>query len=54
MRKCVTTHAILAALLACYVTADVSAQILFAGDNNGLSVNGKELTLTIYTKVYLM
>ena len=41
MRKCVTTQTIIAALLAFYVTADVSAQIRLAGDNNGLSVNGK-------------
>ena len=41
MRECKTTHAIIAALLAFFVTADVSAQILFAGDNNGLSVNGR-------------
>ncbi len=42
MRKCATfTHAIFSALLALYVTADASAQILFSGDNNGLSVNGK-------------
>ena len=41
MRKCVTTHAIFATVLACYVTVDVSAQIRFAGDNDGLSVNGK-------------
>ena len=40
MRKCVTMHAIFAALLACYATADVAAQIRFAGDKNGLSVNG--------------
>ena len=38
-----TTHAIFAALLAFYATADVSAQVLFAGDNNGLSVNGKRI-----------
>lgn len=41
MRKCVTMHAIFAALLACYGTADVAAQIRFAGDEDGLSVNGK-------------
>ena len=41
MRKCVTTHAIIATLLAFYVTADVSAQIRFTGDKNGLSVNGE-------------
>lgn len=41
MRKCATTQTIIAALLAFYVTADVSAQIRLAGDNNGLSVNGK-------------
>ena len=41
MRKCVTTHTTVVALLAVYVTADVSAQIRFAGDKDGLSVNGK-------------
>ena len=41
MRKCVTAHAIIAALIAFYVTTDVSAQIRFAGGKNGLSVNGK-------------
>ncbi|MCY3613844.1 MAG: hypothetical protein OXH03_01985 [Bacteroidetes bacterium] len=41
MRKCATAHAIIAVLLAFYVTADVSAQIRFAGDKDGLSVNGK-------------
>ena len=41
MRKCVTMHAVFAALLACYATADVAAQIRFAGDEDGLSVNGK-------------
>ena len=41
MRKRVTAHAIIAVLLAFYVTADVSAQIRFAGDKDGLSVNGK-------------
>ena len=40
MRKCVTMHAIFAALLACYATADVAAQIRFAGNKDGLSVNG--------------
>ena len=43
MIKCVTIHAIFAALLACYVTADVAAQIRFSGDNSGLSVNGKTI-----------
>ncbi len=41
MRKWVTTQTIIAALLAFCVTADVSAQVRLAGDNNGLSVNGK-------------
>ena len=41
MRKCVPMQAFIAALLAIYATADVSAQIRFAGDTNGLSVNGK-------------
>ena len=41
MTNCVTTHAIIAALLAFCVTGGVSAQIRFSGDNNGLSVNGK-------------
>lgn len=42
MRTCATfTHAIISALFALYATADVSAQILFSGDNSGLSVNGK-------------
>ena len=41
MSKCVTMHAIFAALLACYATADVAAQIRFAGNKDGLSVNGK-------------
>ena len=40
MRKCVTAHAIIAVLLAFYVTG-VSAQIRFAGNKKGLSVNGK-------------
>ena len=40
MKKCVTAHAIIAVLLASYVTG-VSAQIRFAGNKNGLSVNGK-------------
>ena len=33
----------LAVLLALIITVDVSAQIRFAGDNNGLSVNGKTI-----------
>ncbi|MDE2825693.1 MAG: hypothetical protein OXL40_00100 [Bacteroidota bacterium] len=41
MRKYVTTRTTIMALLAIYVTADVSAQVLFAGDKDGLSVNGK-------------
>ena len=41
MRKCVTTQAIIAALLAFCVTGDVSAQIRFSGDKDGLNVNGK-------------
>ena len=41
MRKWVTTQAIIAALFASCVTGDVSAQIRFSGDKDGLNVNGK-------------
>lgn len=44
MRKYVTfKHAIISVALAFYVTADVSAQIRFAGDENGFRVNGKTI-----------
>ncbi|MDE2825694.1 MAG: hypothetical protein OXL40_00105 [Bacteroidota bacterium] len=38
-----TTQAIITALLAFCVTGDVSAQIRFSGDKDGLSVNGKTI-----------
>ena len=41
MRRTTITYTSIAVLLAFFVTVDVSAQIRFAGDNNGLSVNGK-------------
>ena len=41
MRRTTITYTSTAVLLAFITTVDVSAQIRFAGDNNGLSVNGK-------------
>ena len=41
MRRTNITYTSTAVLLALIITVDVSAQIRFAGDNNGLSVNGK-------------
>lgn len=42
MRNCVTfAHALTAVLLAFFMIADVSAQVRFAGNKNGLSVNWK-------------
>ncbi|MCY3615509.1 MAG: hypothetical protein OXH03_10530 [Bacteroidetes bacterium] len=41
MRRTTITYTSTAVLLALIITVDASAQIRFAGDNNGLSVNGK-------------
>ena len=41
MRRTTITYTSTGVLLALIITVDVSAQIRFAGDNNGLSVNGK-------------
>ncbi len=43
MRRTTITYTSTAVLLALIITVDVSAQIRFAGDNNGLSVNGKTI-----------
>ncbi len=41
MRRTTFTYALTAVLLAFFLTADASAQIRFAGNKNGLEVNGK-------------